>query len=442
MVATLKTTVIQEPSSASANMTLGSGGNVTFAGNPVINGSTSGSVTLAAPAVAGTTTVTLPSSSGTMALTSQLPTVLSWQSVQTTGFTAVAGRAYPCNTTSGAFTVTLPASPTLGDTIVILDYAGTSATNNITIGRNGNKIGGVAANTFVNQAFASISLTYIDATQGWMINSSFIQTSYNQTYSASYLMVAGGGGSGRDYSGGGGGGGLLSGTSTLNIGTTYSVTVGAGGAAGPSSGVIGGLQGSNSTFNSLTAIGGGGGMGGGQGQSGGTTGGSGGGGSAGAGGFAGTAGQGYAGGSGGGSNGNAGGGGGAGGVGGNGGGGSGGPPGNGGIGAQSSITGSAIYYAGGGGGGGYTGGGSSGGNGGGGAGASNGGAGTAGTANLGGGGGGAGANNGAGAAGGSGVVILSVPTASYSGTTTGSPTITTSGSNTIIKFTSSGSYTA
>jgi hypothetical protein len=44
--------------------------------------------------------------------------------------------------------------------------------------------------------------------------------------------------------------------------------------------------------------------------------------------------------------------------------------------------------------------------------------------------------------GGSGVVILSVPTLSYSGTTTGSPTVTTSGSNTIIKFTASGSYTA
>jgi hypothetical protein len=39
-------------------------------------------------------------------------------------------------------------------------------------------------------------------------------------------------------------------------------------------------------------------------------------------------------------------------------------------------------------------------------------------------------------------VILSVPTSSYSGTTTGSPTVTTSGSNTIIKFTASGTYTA
>jgi hypothetical protein len=37
---------------------------------------------------------------------------------------------------------------------------------------------------------------------------------------------------------------------------------------------------------------------------------------------------------------------------------------------------------------------------------------------------------------------LSVPTVFYTGTTTGSPTVTTSGSNTIIKFTASGSYTA
>jgi hypothetical protein len=44
--------------------------------------------------------------------------------------------------------------------------------------------------------------------------------------------------------------------------------------------------------------------------------------------------------------------------------------------------------------------------------------------------------------GGSGVVILSVPTFFYTGTVTGSPAVTTSGANTIIKFTSSGTYTA
>jgi hypothetical protein len=46
-----------------------------------------------------------------------------------------------------------------------------------------------------------------------------------------------------------------------------------------------------------------------------------------------------------------------------------------------------------------------------------------------------------GATGGKGVVILSIPTASYSGTTTGSPTESTSGVNKILVFTGSGSYT-
>ena len=51
-------------------------------------------------------------------------------------------------------------------------------------------------------------------------------------------------------------------------------------------------------------------------------------------------------------------------------------------------------------------------------------------------------NNGTGGNGGSGVVILRLPTSRYSGTTTGSPTVTTSGSNTILTFNASGSYTA
>jgi hypothetical protein len=48
----------------------------------------------------------------------------------------------------------------------------------------------------------------------------------------------------------------------------------------------------------------------------------------------------------------------------------------------------------------------------------------------------------AGGTGGSGVIILSIPTSFYSGTKTGAPTVTTSGANTILTFTSSGTYTA
>ena len=56
----------------------------------------------------------------------------SWQAVKTTGFTAVAGEGYFCNTTSAAFTVTLPSSATQGDEVSIIDYAGTFDTNNLT----------------------------------------------------------------------------------------------------------------------------------------------------------------------------------------------------------------------------------------------------------------------------------------------------------------------
>ena len=44
-----------------------------------------------------------------------------WQAVQSTGFTAAAGKGYFCNTSSAAFTVTLPASPSLGDEVSIVD---------------------------------------------------------------------------------------------------------------------------------------------------------------------------------------------------------------------------------------------------------------------------------------------------------------------------------
>jgi hypothetical protein len=273
----------------------------------------------------------------------------------------------------------------------------------------------------------------------------FLNTT-NYPYSATYLVVAGGAGGGGAYAGGGGGaGGLRTGTSNLTVGTIYTVTVGAGGTA--TANTTGG-NGSNSVFNSITSTGGGGG-GRGQGPSGenGQSGGSGGGGGGEDGtsrtGGAGTSGQGNAGGN------NttapnygSGGGGGASAV---GVAGTGVASGNGGAGTASSITGSSVTYAGGGGGGSSFSGpttAGSGGAGGGGAGGGSGVNGTAGTANRGGGGGGSGASGGSGGTGGSGVVILSVPTANYSGTTTGSPTVTTSGINTIITFTASGSYTA
>ena len=92
----------------------------------------------------------------------------SWQAVDTTGFTAVAGEGYFCNTTSAAFTATLPAG-TLGDECSFIDYAGTFDTNTCTIGRNSHKIQGAAADMTVTTERAGLELVYVDSTQGWLL---------------------------------------------------------------------------------------------------------------------------------------------------------------------------------------------------------------------------------------------------------------------------------
>ena len=94
-----------------------------------------------------------------------------WQSVVTSNTTMVAGRGYFVNTAGGAITMTLPSSASQGDTIQIIDYAGTADTNNITIGRNSHKIQGDAADLTVSTERAAFSLVYVDATQGWLLDS-------------------------------------------------------------------------------------------------------------------------------------------------------------------------------------------------------------------------------------------------------------------------------
>jgi len=93
----------------------------------------------------------------------------SWQAIKTGNYTAVAGQGVFANTTSGAFTVTLPSSPTLGDEVSIVDYAGTFDSNNLTVGRNSQPIQGAAADLVVNTERAAFTLAYVDSTQGWLL---------------------------------------------------------------------------------------------------------------------------------------------------------------------------------------------------------------------------------------------------------------------------------
>jgi len=239
---------------------------------------------------------------------------VNWQSVivadGSTGTTGVSGRGYFINTTSAAHTFTLPVSATRGDNISIKDYAGTFATNNLTIARNGHNIQGVANNSLISTNRASVVLVYVDVTRGWefveesnvgdlgvppqfvaatggtvttsgdfkihsftgdgcfVVSNAGFSTPAGGSDKVDYLVVAGGGGGGKAYAGGGGAGGYRTtfpspgcnaGSFPISA-TTFPITVGAGGAGSTSPGCAG-IQGSNSIFSTITSAGGGGGGG-------------------------------------------------------------------------------------------------------------------------------------------------------------------------------------
>ena len=268
--------------------------------------SNSGSITNS-----GTITNTGSISGGT--ITGTIDNQVNWDTTaKTVGFTAVAGNGYFVNTTSGAITVTLPATPSAGDLVGIKDYANTANTNNITIDRNGSNIQGTANNFTISVAGTSITLIYVDGTQGWVSTGAAKASDIAEqqlyvtatggtittcgdykihtftgpgTFCVScagnsvgnnkvdYLVIAGGGGSGSSNSGGGGAGGfreskvpcapwsaspLATPTSLILSATAYPITVGAGGTGGPAASTgQNGTDGSPSSFSTITSTGGG-----------------------------------------------------------------------------------------------------------------------------------------------------------------------------------------
>jgi hypothetical protein len=132
-------------------------------------GTVASSYTLVLPTATGTVDQVIKTDgSGNLSFT-DVAGGTSWQAVKTTGFTGAAGEGYFCDTTSAAFTATLPAG-TLGDEISFIDYAGTFDTNNLTIAPNGaEKIQGSAASLTVSIERAGLTLVYTDGTQGWLL---------------------------------------------------------------------------------------------------------------------------------------------------------------------------------------------------------------------------------------------------------------------------------
>ena len=99
---------------------------------------------------------------------------LSWQDVVTASTVTVeSNRGYFINTTSNACTVTLPASPDVGDQVILLDYARTWDTNAVTIDSNGNNFQGDPDTYTVDYDTEGqgINIVYADSTKGWIPNS-------------------------------------------------------------------------------------------------------------------------------------------------------------------------------------------------------------------------------------------------------------------------------
>ena len=189
---------------------------------------------------------------------------ISWDTtVKTAAFTATAGEGYFVDTTSAAITVTLPSSPSAGDEVSIVDYAGTADTNNITITSSDN-INGSSVDVKIDYERGGVSMVYVDATQGWIAYNAVNETATalvpDIPLTVDYLVVAGAGGGGAGGGGGQGGGGGAGGYLTsyddatvsalsLSASTNYTVTVGPGGSVSS--------NGLDSVFSNLTATGGG-----------------------------------------------------------------------------------------------------------------------------------------------------------------------------------------
>lgn len=82
---------------------------------------------------------------------------------------AAVGDAILADTSGGAFTITLPASPATNDYVAIADYKGTFATNNLTINSNGLNLMGSVQTLVLNVNYRNATLVYSGATQGWVI---------------------------------------------------------------------------------------------------------------------------------------------------------------------------------------------------------------------------------------------------------------------------------
>jgi hypothetical protein len=133
---------------------------LTTSGGPVTS---SGTVTLAgtlAVANGGTNATTAAGARASLSANA-LPIL------KGTSYTAAVGEFIVAS--AGGITITLPATPSAGDTVTVKDGTGDAATTTFTVGRNGSNIAASATDLIFDKNYAEITMTYIDGTIGWSV---------------------------------------------------------------------------------------------------------------------------------------------------------------------------------------------------------------------------------------------------------------------------------
>jgi hypothetical protein len=150
-------------------ITVGAGGTglSTLTANNVLIGNGTSNVTFVAPSTTGNV---LTSNGSTWTSAAAAAGGVAYTAVKTSNYTAVNNDGVLTNTTGGAFTVTLPASPAVGNIVIVVDSFGTWGTNNLTIGRNSLNIAGLAEDLVCDINGATVTLVYTGVTYGWNVS--------------------------------------------------------------------------------------------------------------------------------------------------------------------------------------------------------------------------------------------------------------------------------
>src|SRR6056300_1689065 len=119
------------------------------------------------------TSITINGTSIALGASGDIVAGTDWQAVTvadgSTTLNATAGAGYFLDTNTGVIEVNLPSSPTRGDTVILMDYAGTFATNNVLVNTGTTNLDSTTTGIYKLETNDTIAeFVYVDSAKGWV----------------------------------------------------------------------------------------------------------------------------------------------------------------------------------------------------------------------------------------------------------------------------------